>query len=269
MSNKRHSHLAAFTLIELLAALAVLSMLVIMLFMAFSNANRMMIMGSNQMEKNQVVRAVLQQIARDLERAAYSGASTNLYATTPTELLPGISNSTLYCLSTLSLSEGNTNGSVVNVGYQIATNETTVYGTLVNKLSLFRGDDAGVRPGIDPTDWYTPAKLNNRLTFWKPLSDNIVGIAFQFYTNTDNSAYATNADNYVTGWNDDPLPLSPRSKSNCLPTSVGITIWAIDSANYNLALNPNLTSAVSLRILTNSTHKYTSRVFLPQSTQNP
>ena len=59
---------AAFTLIELLAALAVMSMLVVLLFKAFSSTSGIVISGSNEMEKNQVVRAVLQQVARDIER---------------------------------------------------------------------------------------------------------------------------------------------------------------------------------------------------------
>ncbi|MEI8064379.1 MAG: prepilin-type N-terminal cleavage/methylation domain-containing protein [Verrucomicrobiota bacterium] len=252
MFNKRHSQRTAFTLIELLAALAVLSMLVIMLFMAFSNVNRMIILGSNKMEKNQVVRAVLQQIARDLERAAYSSVGTNMYlasATANTILGISFSNSILYCLSALSESEGCTNGSAVNVGYRVTQITENNYGT-VQKHALQRGSDAGTRPPVDWTTYSPPA------TFWQTLSDNIVGIDFQFYTD---AVYSVSA---ADGW-----PTS--ATTNSLPTSVGITIWAIDSASYNLALKLESTdSTTAKRILTNNTHQYTSRVFLPQSTQN-
>ncbi|MEI8315027.1 MAG: prepilin-type N-terminal cleavage/methylation domain-containing protein [Verrucomicrobiota bacterium] len=247
MSNNRHFNRRAFTLIELLAALAVLSMLVIMLFMAFSNANRMMLLGSNQMEKNQVVRAVLQQISRDLERTAFSSVGTNIYLASAAAnyifASSGISNSTLYCLSTLTASEGNTNGSAVNVGYQM----TYATSSGVSKWFLQRGSDAGAKPPVDWTTYSPPA------TFWQPLSDNILGIAFQFYTNADLST-----------------PTWPPAATNMLPTSVGITLWVIDSASYNLALTLwSSDSATAHRILTTNTHQYTSRVFLPQSTQNP
>ena len=255
MFNKPCDKRAAFTLIELLAALAVLSMLVMMLFMAFSNANRMMTLGSNQMEKNQVVRAVLQQIARDVERTCYSTTSTNLYCPVHTAVTvtgTGFSNSTLYCLSTLAADEGNT-ATVVNVGYQMAQIPTTVFGVSVNKWALQRGDDAGVDPVNHPVDWYN--NLSNPSTYPKTLSDNIVGVGFQFYTN---------ADIYITDWND------AHNMSNSLPTSIGITIWAIDSASYNLALklDSSLGSDPAKTIFSTNVHKYTSRVFLPQSTQN-
>jgi prepilin-type N-terminal cleavage/methylation domain-containing protein len=246
MSNK----LRAFTLIELLAALAVLSMLVVMLFMAFSNVNRMIILGSNKMEKNQVVRAVLQQISRDLERTAYSSVGTNLYlaSTTPNTILGiSVSNSTLYCLSALSASEGCTNGSAVNVGYTVTQITETNYGT-VQKYALQRGSDAGASPPI--TNWTDYINTSLPATFWQPLSDNIVGIAFQFYTDAVSSVSAAD------GW---PTPAT----TNSLPTSIGITIWVIDSASYNLAIKIN-----SATIFQTNLHQYTSRVFLPQSTQN-
>ena len=254
MFNKRHGNRMAFTLIELLAALAVLGMLVVMLFVAFSNSNRMMILGANQMEKNQVVRAVLQQISRDIERTAYSGSAVNMYqAIAGVEVGSGlgISNNTLYCLSALSSEEGNVLGTVVNVGYRIAQVATTNYGVGVDKWVLQRGDDAYVDPNTYPTSWWTATN-----TFWKTLSDNVIGVAFQFYTDPDSSPSTT--------WDSITLP-------NSLPTSVGISIWAIDSDNYNraLAVDPNLNSAAAKMIITNNTHKYTSRVFLPQSTQNP
>jgi len=260
MFNKLRCNRTAFTLIELLAALAVLSMLVVMLFLAFTNCNRMMVLGSNQMEKNQVVRAVLQQISRDIERTAYFPRAVNLYqASAATETISGtgISNCTLYCLSTLTTEEGNVLGSVVNVGYQ-ATNVATVnYGVPVQKWVLQRGDDAYVDQNGSPTTWWTNTFANS--TFWKTISDNVLGVAFQFYTNRDLSA---------ASWSSTNLP-------NSLPTSVGITIWAIDSDNYNraLTLSPSLTAtdpqfAAAVRILTNNIHQYSSRVFLPQSTQN-
>jgi len=249
MSNKHRCNRTAFTLIELLAALAVLSMLVMMLFMAFSNANRMMILGSNQMDKNQAVRAVLQQIARDLERTAYSGGNTNMYfdstSTTPNTIC-GVSvpNCTLYCLSALTTSEGCTNGSVVNVGYTVTQIPETNYDVMVPKYALQRGSDAG--PSLPITNWPAYVNVSSGLlpaNFWQTLSDNIVGLNFIFYTN---------ADNYVTTW-----------ATTSLPTSVGITIWAIDSANYNLARKIN-----SSTIFQTNLHSYTNRVFLPQSTQN-
>jgi len=264
MFNKLRDNRAAFTLIELLAALAVLSLLVMMLFMAFSNANRMMTLGSNQMEKNQVVRAVLQQIARDVERTVYSTTSTNIYASPPAEIFTGsgIYTQTLYCLSTLATDEGNTNTntlSVVNVGYQLAQIPTTVFGSPVTKWALQRGDDSDISTVKYPTLWYnnwSASAIANG--YWKTLSDNIVGIRFQFYTNGDLCS---------TEWNSSAI-----DRSNSLPQSVGITIWAIDSANYNLALKFDSTAAFSSdpakTIFTTNVHKYTSRVFLPQSTKN-
>lgn len=260
MFNKLRSNRTAFTLIELLAALAVLSMLVVMLFMAFTNCNRMMVLGSNQMEKNQVVRAVLQQISRDLERTAYSSTAVNIYqANAPTELIvgSGIYTNTLYCLSTLSTDEGNVLGTVVNVGYQIAHVPMTNFGVVVNKWVLQRGSDPYVDPVTYPSDPPNPPggwwnQKSNTNTYWQTLSDNILGVSFQFYTDPVSAALST--------W----------TTIATLPTSVGISIWAIDSDNYNraLALDPNLSSSSALQILTNNTHKYTNRVFLPQSTQN-
>jgi len=257
MFNKLRSNRTAFTLIELLAALAVLSMLVVMLFMAFTNCNRMMVLGSNQMEKNQVVRAVLQQISHDLERTAYSSIAVNIYqANAPAELIlgSGIYTNTLYCLSTLSTDEGNVLGTVVNVGYQITQVPMTNFGVEVKKWVLQRGSDPSVDPVTYPSDppggWWN--QKSNPTTYWQTLSDNILGVSFQFYTDTVSSALST--------W----------STIATLPSSVGISIWAIDSDNYNraLALDPNLSTSGALQILTNNTHKYTNRVFLPQSTQN-
>ena len=252
MFNKLRDNRAAFTLIELLAALAVLSLLVMMLFMAFSNANRMMTLGSNQMEKNQVVRAVLQQITRDVERTYYS-SSTNMYlaSATPNSILGvNMSNSILYCLSALATDEGNT-ATVVNVGYQIQQITATNYDQYVTKWAIQRGDDSSATPPVDWTGVLTGTAYTPPSGFWKTLSDNIVGIAFQFYTNYDGYP--------MTSWG---------GTTNALPTSIGITIWAIDSANYNLALNPILDPSVAKQIFTNNLHQYTSRVFLPQSTQN-
>jgi len=264
ISHVRRFNRAAFTLIELLAALAVLSLLVVLLFKAFSSTSGIMIAGSNEMEKNQVVRAVLQQIARDVERTAYSSTAVNMYqATTPSEIIftgSGISNTTLYCLSALSSAEGNVLGTVVNVGYQMTTTNVALYGGAVGatvpKWVLQRGDDSNVDPNDYPTSWWINTSTNGTGPgYWKILSDNVLGVAFQFYTDPDVS---------VPNWNAITLP-------NSLPTSVGITIWAIDSVNYNLALSFDSTfaSAPAQRILTNNTHKYTCRVFLPQSTQNP
>jgi len=259
MFNKRRDKRAAFTLIELLAALAVLSLLVMMLFMAFSNANRMMTLGSNQMEKNQAVRAVLQQIARDLERTYYSTTGAAIYASAPVPYLftgtsSAISTQSLYCLSTLAADEGLLSNVVVNVGYGIQQVLATTYGVTVSKWSIQRGDDP--TNAVPPVDW-TGALTGTAYTppsgFWKTLSDNIVGIAFQFYTNYDGVP--------LTSWG---------GTTNALPTSIGITIWAIDSANYNLALklDSTLGSDPAKTIFTNNLHQYTSRVFLPQSTQN-
>ena len=262
MSNNLRFNRAGFTLIELLAALAVLSMLVVLLFKAFSSTSSIMIAGSNEMEKNQVVRAVLQQISRDIERTAYSSSATNLFQLNPPTPMfwntSGISNSTpFYSLSALSTAEGNVLGTVVNVGYQMAQTNVTLYGmppsSSVSKWILQRGDDASVDPNDFPSSWWT--QLSNPTNYWKTLSDNIVGVALQFYIDPITS---------VPDWN------GAHNMTNSLPTSVGITIWAIDSVNYNLALaiDPSFASAPAKRILTNNVHKYTSRVYLPQSTQN-
>jgi len=260
MFNKLRSNRTAFTLIELLAALAVLSMLVVMLFLAFTNCNRMMVLGSNQMEKNQVVRAVLQQISHDLERTVYYGNTVNIYQTNASaELIvgSGIYTNTLYCLSTLSTDEGNVLGTVVNVGYQIAQVPVMNFGVVVNKWVLQRGSDPLVYPFQYPSDPPNPPggwwnHQSNPTTYWQTLSDNILGISFQFYTDSVSAAVST--------WN----------TIGTLPSSVGISIWAIDSDNYNraLTLDSSLSSSSAIQILTNNVHKYTNRVFLPQSTQN-
>ena len=256
MLHKRHDKRRAFTLIELLTAMVVLSMLAVLLFMAFSNTSRIMNLGSNQMERNQVVRAVLQQIERDLERTAYSSTAINMYqATGAVEVVTGlgISNTTLYCLSALASEEGNALGTVVNVGYQVAQISETNFGVAVRRWALQRGDDAYVDPVTYPASWWSSSTANP--SFWKTLSDNVLGIAFQFYTN---------ADNYVTTWN------STTNFPNQLPTSIGVTIWAIDNVNYNLALSldQNLILPAAQQLITKNVHRYTSRVFLPQSTQN-
>lgn len=244
----------AFTLIELVTALAVLGLLVVLLFQAFNSVSNLASRGSNQMEKNQVVRAVLQQIGRDLERTVSSASITNMYCSGANPIIgsSGISNSTLYFLSALTWYEGNTNGNnVVNVGYKVTNTTASVYGPAgnisVNKWVLQRGDD----PNVNQTtpQWYTTPTNGNG--YWKLFSDNVIGIAFQFYTNQDVS---------LTSW-----------VSNTVPTSVGVKIWAIDSDNYSraLTLDPNLASAPALTIITNNVHMYTCRFFLPGSTQNP
>ena len=144
-------------------------------------------------------------------------------------------------------------GTVVNVGYKMSPVPTTNFGVTVNKWVLQRGDDAYVDPATYTTSWWAPSNLTNN--FWKTLSDNVVGVAFQFYTN---------ADDYVTTWSSVTVPNNP------LPTSIGISIWAIDTENYNRALGQSatLSTTAAKQIFTNNVHKYTARVFLPQSTQN-
>ena len=257
MSSKLSCNRQAFTLIELLAALAVLSMLVVLLFNAFSSSSRIMALGSNQMEKNQVVRAVLQQISRDLERTAYSSAAVNLYqSAAASEVISGtgILTNTLYCLSTLTVEEeGNLLGTIASVGYRVTQVTLTNFGVPVNKWVLQRGMDAYVDPSTHPTDWWNYSVTNT--TYWQTLSDNIVGVAFQFY--------ASPLTPPVTTWSSTTIP-------NNLPTAIQISIWAIDSDSYNraLALDPSLSLTTAKNMLMNNVHQYTSRVFLPQSTQN-
>ncbi len=61
---------AAFSLIELLASMAILLTMVLILVSAFNSTSNLAILNQRRVDLNQIVRAVLDQISRDIQRAA-------------------------------------------------------------------------------------------------------------------------------------------------------------------------------------------------------
>jgi prepilin-type N-terminal cleavage/methylation domain-containing protein len=260
---------SAFTLLELLSAMSILSIIVALLFAAFRGSSDAALRNQNKIEVNQAVRAVLDQIARDLERIQYQGNAINLYSDAGGMLIPGVvPTNALYFLTYLPDPEPNAYGSIVNVGYQIA--QTNVGG--FNKWVLLRGDDPAVdvvtcsnswwnfavcpfNAGTDPNDdSYNP-------DYWKLLSENVIGLRFDFYTNA--LAAGGGADQSTPTWNSTSIP-------NALPYCVKATVFSIDTDAYNKALriDPTLTGPGTNLILAN-VHANSVRVFLPCSTANP
>lgn len=266
----------AFTLLELLTAVAILALIVAMLSSAFKSTSDVAVRNANKTEVNQVVRAVLDQIARDLERAVYKNNALNMYqdpAMTGFWIGGAVPTNTLYFLTDIPTADGNSFGYPVNVGYQIAL---TNVGGVSNKWVLMRGDDPGVQPSGPCTNrWWDfsvcPFYTNlvaatENLYYWKVFSENVIGIQFKFYTNaaalyTADSFSA--AAGFVQTW-------SSLASTNPLPYSVGVQIWTIDTESYNKALriDPGL-SGVGTNVINNNMRTYFTRVFLPSSTQNP
>lgn len=262
----------AFTLVELLTSIGILAIIMAILFSAFDGASNATIRNNSRVEVNQVVRAVLDLMTRDIERTLYSTEWVTMYKETAVgQLVPGVPTNTLYVLTDLARGEQNCNGNDgVNIGYRIA--QTSVGG--INKWVLQRGDNSLVEPTDHPTDWWLdgyflsfeplPGDANYNecynTNYWKILSENVIGVQFQFFTN----ATLTDIDSSISVW-DDTTPPVP------LPYSVGITLCAIDTDNYNRALkvDPNLTSAASQTIISNNVRYYYTRVFLPRSSENP
>lgn len=264
--------LTAFTLVELLTAIAILAIIVAILFQAFNATSNALMRNQNKIEVNQTVRAVMDVITRDLERIEYNDNVLNLYQpdTGGAELIPDVLTNTLYMLSDLPVPEPNCLGSYVNVGYQIS--QTNVGG--FNKWVLMRGDDSTVvTTGACSNHWWDfsfPGCGFNAVTdtndicynpgYWKVLSENVIGIYFDFYTN----AVLGQENAFGTNWNSLAVP-------NPLPYSVGVGLYAIDTDTYNKALrvDPTLASAASRNLITTNMRLFYTRVFLPQSTQNP
>jgi prepilin-type N-terminal cleavage/methylation domain-containing protein len=249
----------AFSLIELLAAMAVLGILVAVLFTALRLTSDLTTRSANQIEVSQVGRAVLQQIAEDIEQAVNLSPTVNMYLANAGSLsLPdlgyvvgGITNSTLYFLT--ANSGGSGGGSQIGVGYCI-TNSFSIAGIPTWQLS--RADDVSVDTVTCSNDWWTTSCCTTCVN-WRAFSENIIGIAFQFYTNATDS---------VCWWPPNGASCSPPTPlSSALPQSVDVTLWAIDTAAYHRALAPG---ADFVGIITNWVHKYETRVFLPQSSQN-
>src|ERR1051325_6964657 len=228
---------AAFTLVELLTAIGILAILVALLFTAFDTSSKVTVRQENKTEVNQVVRAVLEQISRDLERTVYLNNVVNMYQTDSGSYIASlIPTNTLYLLGDLPPPEWNPLGSYVNVGYRITqTNMDTGIPGVTNKWVLVRGDDPYVNTAAYTNNWWDHLESS---PYWKILSDNIIGIQFLFYTNNinvhTNSSFDTTM--YATNWNATTIP-------NPLPYSVGVWIHAVDTDNYNRALkiDPDLT----------------------------
>lgn len=259
---------AAFTLLELLTSITILCILVILLVQAFQGSSDAAIRNQNKIEVNQAVRAVLDQIARDAERIQFQGNSVNIYSDSGTSAVAGLPASTLYILTDLPSPEPNPYGSFVNVGYRIA--QTNVAGRL--KFVLQRGDDPAVDAVSCSNTWWDfsvcPFNANTNTTdagynpeYWKLLSENIVGIQFDFFTNA--VAAGGGADMFTPTWTSTDIP-------NTLPYCVKATIYSVNSDTYNKALNidPTLTGAGTNLILA-SVRTNSVRVYLPCSTSNP
>lgn len=266
--ENRTSNISSFTLIELLTAIAILGIIMAVLFSSFQSASDATVRNENRIEVNQVVRAVLDLMARDLERTIASTSWITLYQPPGGYLAGSIPTNTLYCLTDLGSGEQNCPGNEgVNIGYRIA--QAQVGG--LNKWVLQRGDDSLVSPGDYPNNWWTtfnsypnpPPESYEKCfntNYWKLLSENVIGVEFTFFTN----AAAPYLDyDFTTVWT--PSAAGP------LPHSIGISLYAIDTDAYNKALraDPSLASAVSRTILTNNVRVYYTRVFLPRSSENP
>lgn len=260
----------AFTLLELLTAIAILGVIITILVSAFQSASTVTIRNENKTEVNQAVRAVLDQITRDIERTVNLTTAVNMYCPgSGGNLIPGIPTNALFFLSDLPAPEPNPYGSYVNVGYQIA--KTNISG-MTDRWVLMRGDDPNVDTGTYPSAWWTTFNPNTTSTnelaynpcYWKPLSENILGIQFAFYSNSLDSAKfsAPNADTSNTVWNSTTVP-------NPIPLSVKVTLYVIDTDTYNKALriDANL-GGVATTLITNNVRTYTARIFLPSSSAN-
>jgi type II secretory pathway pseudopilin PulG len=262
---------ASFTLMELLVSVAILGILVVLLFSAFQSSSQVMVRNENRTEVSQSVRAVLDQISRDVERTVYRDSGVNLYHTGAGFLIPNVPTNTLFVLADVPLPE-RSDGNPVSIGYQIAK---TNYGG-IDKWVLMRGDDAKVDASLCLTNWWdncptcgcpffpntnNPPNIdpvNYNPAYWKVLSENVIGIEYKFYTNTVRAT----ADSFTNAW---------QIITNVLPYSVLATVYTIDTDTYNKALrvDPTLAGASAQNLITNNMRKYSARIFLPRSTQNP
>jgi len=253
---------AGFTLIELMASMAILLVIVLILISAFNSASNVSELNQRRIELNQTVRAVLDQISRDIQRAGRLNNVVSMYLDSGGYLIPGIvPTNTLFMLCDIQPPEPNPYGSLVNIGYQVTS--TTVGG--IQKYVLERGDDPGViTTGPCVNSWWN--RLPSCTTpstdpYWKLFSDNVIGVEFYFYTNTVNivgdGSFAPGT--FVRSWN-----------STDLPTSVGVWLYTIDSRSYEraLAIDPTLGNSASVSIITNNMQRYFTRIFVPRGTQN-
>lgn len=248
-----------FTLVELLVSMAILGLLVVLISMAFNSASDLFVRNTNKIELNQVVRGVFLQITRDLERTIYLTNAICLYQAGPgAKYIPGmgIYSNALYCLALLPATEPSPLGNPTVVGYNIMY--TNLDGTA--RWVLVRGNDEFVdTAGVCSNNWWisNPPTCPLQPDFWKVLSENIIGIEFEHYTN----ALA----------NDTSLPAISWPGMNGIPYSIGVTLWAIDTVAYDkaLAVDPLLLKPVAQSILSNNVQVYYTRIFLPNSTQNP
>jgi type II secretory pathway pseudopilin PulG len=271
----RITQCAAFTLIELLASMAILITIMLILISAFNSTSTITALNQRRVELNQTVRAVLEQISRDVQRAGKLSNVTNMVSGTRGFYVGSgvIPTNALVFLCDVQPPEPNPYGSLVSVGYQIVStnvgNLKTANNIPIPKFALERGDDAGVlTTGPCASTWWhwwtlpNPCTTPTTVPYWKLFSDNVIGIDFRFYTNgvvsipvSDDS---NNTANYLLSWN-----------SSDLPESVGVSLYTIDSRSYEraLSLDPNLVSSVAASIITNSMQVYFTRIFIPRGTQ--
>jgi type II secretory pathway pseudopilin PulG len=262
--RRRRAGRSGITLLELLAAMIILSFIVILLASIFRSSSDLMVRNANRIEINQVVRAVLQQISSDLEQTIYLNPNVvTIYSPNVGVSVAGIPSQTLYLIAYEPPSlNPNPLNNVVNVGYTIGvTNVAPPSMPILNKFVLQRGDDFLVNPTTNSNNWWLASNFSSyqnndnytNTTYWKTLSDNVIGISFAFYTN----AASANLNDSVSTWT-----------NAYLPYRVGVTIWAIDAVSYSRAVNADsgLTNAMAIGIITNNVRRYSTQVFLPRST---
>lgn len=262
------SRAGAFTLIELLASMAILITIMLILISAFNSTSTVSALNQRRVELNQTVRAVLEQISRDIQRAGRLNNVTNMVSGFGGSYVGPVGfgvvpTNALYFLCDVQPPEPNPYGSLVNVGYQIV--RTNVGGIL--KFALERGDDAGVLTAGPCADtwwhWWTisnPCTTPTTDPYWKLFSENVIGIQFYFYVNSTNvvSDDSFKLGTYAASWS-----------SNGLPSSVGVSLYTIDSRSYEraLAIDSNLVNNVAVSIITNNMRVYFTRIFVPRSSE--
>jgi type II secretory pathway pseudopilin PulG len=265
---------ASFTLIELLASMAILLTIVFILLSAFNSASNIATLNQRRVELNQISRAVLDQISRDIQRAASLNNVISAHLDNAGIVIAGVTNSSLFLLCDILPPDPNPYGSLVNIGYQVAY--TNVGGIL--KFALERGDDAGVvTTGLatgtcagqqcSNSWWNLNCCTTTADTYWKLFSENVIGIQFYFYTNYPSAS--SPGSGIISDDSFDSIAYTTTWSSNALPSSVGVWLYTIDSVSYNRALriSPNLSSSVAVGIITNNMRSYFTRIYVPRSSQ--
>src|SRR2546426_7678430 len=100
MAGPRSPRAAGFTLLELVVAMSILVVMTGLLFMVVGHISDAVSHNEQNIEANQVARAVLDQITRDFERVAYLDGTVNMYQQNTGFVVGGaVPTSTIYLLS--------------------------------------------------------------------------------------------------------------------------------------------------------------------------